>query len=79
MAFQLAANLQHSNELKQEYAARLAQMDLKQLVAEFLSYLEYEEESESGRVVRPVVLSSYRALMTVPLTMVIERLREESA
>ncbi len=64
--------------LKEEYKVELEGMDLKELVKEFLSYLDYTEESDSGRVFHPITIGSCRVLMAQPLNMCMEKLREEA-
>jgi hypothetical protein len=62
--------------LKQAYQVALNHMDLNALVAEFLSYLDYTEESESGREFHPITIGSCRVLMTQPLSMCIDKMRQ---
>ena len=66
------------NELdKWNYTFTLDNMTTKELLQEFFSYLDCTEESDSGRVFNPVVISCVRVMMTEPLNMVLERLRKE--
>ena len=60
-----------------EYTEKVNQLDLTNLVAEFLSYLDYTEESESGHIFNPVQISSCRVLMSQPLDYVITQLRKK--
>jgi hypothetical protein len=52
-------------------------MDLQELVKEFFTYLDYTEESEGGREFHPISIGSCRVLMTQPLNMCINKLREK--
>jgi hypothetical protein len=73
--FMLSVNLEESNRLREQYELVLDNMCIEELVEEFISYLEYREESESGRSFHPITISSCRVLMTEPLAMVIARLK----
>lgn len=76
MAFSFAVRTDRTEELKAEYTDRLESLDLEGLVKEFLSYLDYTEESDSGRVFHPICISSCRVLMTQPLGMCLTKIRE---
>ena len=53
--------------------------ELRKCVKEFFEkYLNYREESESGRMFSPVIVSCCRAMMTEPLNDLLERMRELS-
>jgi len=53
--------------------------ELKQLVKSFFEdYLNYEEESDSGRVFNPIHLSCTRAMMIEPLAKLLMRMKELS-
>lgn len=59
-------------------AARLAEWDsLRPLVTEFFSYLDAEEESDSGRVFHPVQFGCCRAAWVEPMTKLLESMREK--
>ena len=75
MAFSFAARADRTEVLKKEYAEKLSAMDLRNLVLEFLSYLDYKEESDSGVEFHPITISSCRVLMTQPLGMCLKALR----
>lgn len=67
------------DENKEQFAAyqlKLNDMNLHELVKEFISYLDYTEESDSGREFHPIVVSSCRVMMTEPLGEVLNRLRK---
>lgn len=66
-----------SNTIQEQYQEELSEMDLKQLVNELFSYLDYKEESDSGREFHPVVISSCRVLMTPCLNMLLQELRKK--
>lgn len=65
-----------SEELRKEYEATLNSMDVNALVREFFSYLDYKDETDSGTEFNPIVISSCHVLMTQPLNMCINKLRE---
>jgi len=53
--------------------------ELKIAVRElFEKYLNHAEESDSGRLYKPVQISCSRALMTEPLNILIEKIRKLS-
>jgi len=53
--------------------------ELKQLVKSFFEdYLDYQEESDSGRVFNPIHVSCTRVMMTEPLAKLLMRMRELS-
>jgi hypothetical protein len=78
MATSFAVRTDLTEKLKKEYKESLDKMDLEELVREFLSYLDYVEESEGGREFHPITLGSCRVLMTQPLNMCIKKLREKT-
>lgn len=54
----------------------IAELDaLETLVKEFFSYLDYTEESDSGRVFHPVTLSCCRALMTPKVNECLQKMK----
>jgi hypothetical protein len=77
MATSFAIRKDVSKILKQEYKELLDKMSLEELVEEFISYLDYQEESDSGRVFNPITIGSCRVLMSQPLDMVLTKLREK--
>lgn len=60
-----------------EYQAKLDSMSLHELVKEFISYLDYTEESDSGRIFHPITIGSCRVLMQEPLNKVLTLLRSK--
>jgi hypothetical protein len=74
MIYTSMTNATH-NQIMQEYNAKLEEMSLQELVAEFFTYLDVEEESDSGRVFNPVTISCCRVLLSEPLSQVISKLR----
>ena len=52
--------------------------ELKTVVQEFFKYLDYEEESDGGRVFNPITVSCCRSLMMKPLGKVLEKMKELS-
>ena len=79
MSFSFAARADKTEELKHFYTIKLNNMSLAEVVEEFISYLDYTEESESGREFHPITIGSCRCLMSEPLDMVISKLRELSS
>lgn len=67
----------HANEAA-AYQEYIDGMSAPELMAEFISYLDYEEESDSGRVFHPIQISSVRVMMTHALDMVIKEMRKRS-
>ena len=78
MATSFSVRTDTSEVLKEEYMRRLESMSLKELVQEFKSYLDYTEESESGREFNPITIGSCRVLMTQPLNMCMNALWEKA-
>jgi hypothetical protein len=53
--------------------------ELQTLVKSFFEdYLDYQEESDSGRVFNPIHVSCTRAMMTEPLAKLLIRMKELS-
>jgi len=77
MVYSLAVRKDVSDQRKLEYAAKLDTMSVRELIAEFFSYLDYTEESDSGREFHPITIGSCRVLMSEPLGMCLDRLRNE--
>jgi hypothetical protein len=77
MVMSFSVRSDRSEELKKQYAEQLDKMALDALVREFLSYLDYTEESDSGNVFHPICISSVRVLMTQPLGMCLEKIMEK--
>lgn len=78
MAESFAVRADVSEKLREEYAKKLVGMSVEELVAEFFSYLDWTEESDSGRVFRPITIGSCRVLMTQPLEMCMAELRHKA-
>lgn len=76
MAITYAARTDITKGIRKEYKAKLDSMDLKEMLKEFFSYLDYTEESDSGRVFHPIEIGCCRCLMHEPLDEVITRLRD---
>lgn len=76
MVMSFAVRADASEELKKYYAEKLDTLDLSELMKEFMSYLDYTEETDSGTVFHPICISSCRVLMTQPLGMCLEKIRE---
>jgi hypothetical protein len=67
-----------ANTVRDRYSKQLLEMSEKQLLTEFFTYLDYQEESDSGRVFNPVTIGSCRVMMTEPLDMLLQRMRDRS-
>lgn len=67
-----------ANKRLAEYIEKVRQLDTVGLIAEFLSYLDYTEETDSGRVFHPITISSCRVLMSEPLSVVLDALRQRA-
>jgi 3'-phosphoadenosine 5'-phosphosulfate sulfotransferase (PAPS reductase)/FAD synthetase len=48
---------------------------LRSLVKKLFYYLDYQEESDGGRMFHPVTISCCRALMTQPLNELLDEMR----
>lgn len=77
MATSFSAYTHRSKSDEHDYALLLDSMDLRVLVKEFLSYLDYTEETDSGREFHPITIGSCRILMSRPLDMCLKKLREK--
>lgn len=77
MVYSLAVRQDVSDKRKAEYSAKLDTMSVRELIAEFFSYLDYTEETSSGREFHPITIGSCRVLMSEPLGMCLDRLRNE--
>ena len=69
------------NEDTESYVVGQAieQGELKSLVKSFFEdYLDYQEESDSGRVFNPIHISCTRVMMTKPLGELLSRMKELS-
>lgn len=49
---------------------------IQEKLQQFFEFLDYTEESDSGRVFHPITISSCRVLMTGPLNKVLEELKD---
>lgn len=78
MVTSFAVRTDRTEVLKKEYQEKLDGLDLEGLVKEFISYLDYTEESDSGNVFHPICISSVRVLMSQPLGMCLNKLREKT-
>lgn len=76
MAMSFAVRSDVTNKLKEQYQSKLDDMDTRALIKEFFSYLDYTEESDSGKVFNPITIGSCRCLMTEPLSMCLEQMRK---
>ena len=75
MVWSLAVRKDISDQRKEEYEQKLSDMELKELVKEFFSYLDYTEESDSGYEFHPIEIGCCRVLMTEPLNILLQKLR----
>lgn len=66
-------------ELAQEMHNEENALELQELVKEFFTkYLNYVEETDSGRPFNPVTIGCCRSLMLEPLNKLLDRMRELS-
>lgn len=49
--------------------------EIREVLREFFRYLDYTEESDSGRIFRPIQITSCRALMTPKLNVVLDKMK----
>ena len=52
--------------------------ELQQCVREFFDMLDYQEESEEGRVFHPITINCSRAMMIEPMKKLLDRMKELS-
>ena len=76
MVYSLAVRKDLSDRRKADYAKTIDAMSLQDLVKEFFTYLDYVEETSSGREFHPITIGSCRILMSEPLDMCMKKLRE---
>jgi hypothetical protein len=65
-----------SKDIEKAYKKKLKELSSEELIQEFISYLDYTEESDSGRVFHPIQISSCRALMSPCIAMLIKEMRK---
>ena len=58
-----------------EYQEKLDKMDAQQLIQEFFTYLDYTEETDSGREFHPITISSCRVALSPAMSMLLEKMR----
>jgi len=58
-----------------EYEDKITNMSVLELMEEFISYLDYTEESDSGREFHPVDIGSCRIGLAPSLNMVLKEMR----
>ena len=66
----------HYQETK-DYEIELSSKPIEEIVKELFDYLDYTEESESGRVFHPISFSSCRVGLSTPFTLVLAALRKK--
>jgi hypothetical protein len=76
MVQSLAINPKIAALREKEYRTKLKELSSEGLIQELLSYLDYEEESDSGRVFHPIYISSTRALISPCIAMLIKEMRK---
>lgn len=59
-----------------EYKKKLKELTLNELLAEFFTYLDYQEESDSGNVFNPIYISSCRVMLSQSLDAVLKEMRK---
>lgn len=78
MVKQFSIRQEHRDKEVAAYQEYIDGMSAPELMAEFINYLDYTEESDSGRVFHPIQISSVRVAMTPALDMVIKEMRKRS-
>jgi hypothetical protein len=63
---------------REQYSEFLSTRNIWELVEEFFTYLDYTEETDSGREFHPVVISSCRVCISPGLDMLLKELRKKS-
>lgn len=76
MVQSLAIDTKTSKGIEVGYKKKLKELSSDELIQEFLSYLDYTEESDSGRVFHPIQISSVRVLMSPCIEMLIKEMRK---
>ena len=76
MAQSLAINTTLSKSIEKAYKKKLKELSSEELIQELLSYLDYTEESDSGREFHPIQISSTRILMSPCIDMLIKEMRK---
>lgn len=72
----LSVNLERNKNQAEEYKKALLDSSDKELIAEFFSYLDYTEVSDSGREFHPISLSSARCMITKSMSMCLQEMRK---
>lgn len=78
MAISFAVRTDVTEGIRKHYKEAIDGMPLEKLVQEFFSYLDLQEESDSGNVFNPISISCCRCLMLEPLQMVLDKMKEVS-
>ena len=52
--------------------------ELQQCVREFFEMLDYQEESDEGRLFRPITIHCSRVMMVEPMNKLLDRMKELS-
>jgi len=52
--------------------------ELQQCVREFFDMLDYQEESDEGRLFHPITINCSRAMMIEPMNKLLDRMKELS-
>ena len=71
-----SVRIKENNRRMEEYANKLNNADLKEVVKEYLSFIDATDESESGNVFHPISFGCCRVLWIEPFGMVMKRMRE---
>lgn len=72
----LSVNLERNKNQTEEYKQELLDSSDKELIAEFFSYLDYTEVTDSGKEFHPVSLSSARCMITESMSMCLQEMRK---
>lgn len=74
--FSIRSNI-HDQQVK-DYLSELQKKSDRELIKEFISFLDYTEESDSGRVFHPISISSCRVMLTPALNMILQEMRDRN-
>lgn len=72
---QYSVNAQRYEEDRIEYVTDLHEMNEAELIREFISYLDYVEESDSGNVFHPITIGCSRVMATKALSDLLKEMR----
>lgn len=78
MVCHIPVNIDIAKSIEKQYLLQLELATDLELIKEFLSYLDYTDESESGRVFHPVEIGCCRAMIGEALGHVLHEMRRRA-